>query len=244
MKCKYLGNMAKRKKILKLMQLVQEAQHDFPVNWLETLDIESDFPEAIRRIEGFAEKAFVVFSKSILSGEYILRDDIMSVLDRLKDALCHEMPIDNPSEKEQFLILKEEYRRLCYLISFNIGKYKQLIMKLRNRYTLSQPNVLVNAFRVSVGMGEPHNLSECFHMLFEITEYDHLLSDRRKAINSLILHHSLLAKKYSQGDLNEDLALTLRVLDQKSLFLIKKLLIDDNYEFDYLIDFENYHYDP
>lgn len=243
MKCKYLGNMAKRKKILKLMQLVQEAQHDFPVNWLETLDIDSDFPEAIRRIEGFAEKAFVVFSKSILSGEYILRDDIMSVLDRLKDALCHEMPIDNPSEKEQFLILKEEYRRLCYLISFNIGKYKQLIMKLRNRYTLSQPNVLVNAFRVSVGMGEPHNLSECFHMLFEITEYDHLLSDRRKAINSLILHHSLLAKKYSQGDLNEDLALTLRVLDQKSLFLIKKLLIDDNYEFDYLIDFENYHYD-
>ena len=33
------------------------------------------------------------------------------------------------------------------------------------------------------------------------------------------------------------------MLDQKSLFLIKKLLIDDNYEFDYLINFENYHYD-
>ena len=231
------------KKTLKLMQLVWEAQREFPVNWLETLDVDNDFSEAIERIENFAQKAFVFFAKSILSGEYIIRDDIMSTLDRLKDTLCHEMPIDNPNEEEQCLIIKKEYRRLCDLISFNIDKYKQLILKLRNRYTLSQSNVLVNAFRIPRGIGENHYLSEYFYVLFEITEYDHLLSDRRKAINNLILHHSLLSEKYCQGDINVDFLLTLKVLDQKSLFLIKKLLIDDNYEFDYLINFENYHYD-
>lgn len=231
------------KNTLKLMQLVLEAQREFPVNWMDTLDLENDFPESINRIEGFAVKAFVVFAKSILSGEYIIRDDIIPALDMLRDTLCHEMPVDNTDEQNNLIILKSEYMGLCDLISFNIDKYKQFIMKLRNRYTLSQSNVMVNAFRVTRGIGANHYMSEYFHLLFEIAEYDHLLADRRTSINNLILHHSLLSKEYSQGDLNEEFILALKVLDMKALFLIKKLLIDDNYEFDYLIDFENYHYD-
>ena len=68
------------KKTLKLMQLVWEAKREFPVNWLETIDVDNDFSEAIERIENFAQKAFVFFAKSILSGEYIIRDDIMFTL--------------------------------------------------------------------------------------------------------------------------------------------------------------------
>lgn len=231
------------KGILKLEKLVVHTRECFPVDWLERYDwdtvTEQELISIFEKIDEYVESAFVVIAKSILSGEYLIRTNIIDVLNELKDVLCHDTILDSSNI--------DKYRAQTYfkvassLLGFNINRYKQFITKLENRYTVTSPRFLVNVFSIGNQKGENHPMAGYFDVLFDIVEFDYLLSGDKDSVRTLILHHSRI-NDLAGSPIDIELKRVLEILDQKSLFLLKKLLIEDANEFDYLIDFKLQHY--
>lgn len=231
------------KGILKIEKLVASTRELFPVDWLDRYDwnniTEQEWVSIYDKINKYAEDAFVCIAKSILSGEYLIRQNVIDVLDGLKDLLCHETTIDNTNIYKHRI--QKNYEEVSSLLEFNINRYKQFITKLDNRYAVSSPRFLVNVFTIGSQKGENHPMAGYFDVLFDIVEFDYLLSGDKDSIRTLILHHSRI-NDLAESPFDKELKRVLEVLDQKSLFLLKKLMIEDTNEFDYLIDFKLQHY--
>ena len=231
------------KGMIKLEKLVAHTQDVFPMDWLERYDwnniTEQDFLSILGKIDEYVVSAFVAISKSILSGEYLIRKNIVDVLNELKDVLCYDIILDTINT-DKFKI-QTYYKEASTLLEFNINRYKQFITKLENRYIVKRSRFLVNAFTVGHQKGENHPMAGYFDVLFDIVEFDYLLSGDKDSVRMLILHHSRI-NGLSGSPISEELKRVLEILDQKSLFLLKKLLIEDANEFDYMIDFQIQHY--
>ena len=227
----------------KIKELIDYTKVLFPLDWLDTKDWRTNEEEIYidlsKKIDNYATYAFTVFAKSILSGEYIIRPYIIESLDLLKDTLVQDFLPNNDEFRQEII---KQYSELCGLLEFNINRYKQLITTLYNKYELSSPTFLVNAFSIHKQNGEGHVLAVYFDILFDVVRIDHLLSGDKDSLKALILHHSFLRNAIDGNQYDENFKKVIEILDQKSLFLLKKLLIDDGNEFDYLIDFKRQHY--
>lgn len=226
-----------------LEELINRTKELFPVDWLEKYDwinISSDeLCSLYATIEEYINEAFVIFARSILSGEYVRSATFINILDRLIEVVCQETNGENsPDNKNSVQVY---YSEISSLLKFNINRYKHFLTKLDNRYEVSSPKYIVNAFSIG-DKGETHVMSGYFDVLFDIVKYDHLLSGDKESIRTLILHHSFIKKNLDEYPYEKNLKKVIEILDQKSLFLLKKLLIEDANEFNYLIDFKPHHY--
>lgn len=232
------------KEQFKIRELVKLTQEYFPTNWLEPHNLDKDccYEYLIKlygKINEYAEKAFIILSKSILTGEYLIRLNIIPILDELKDVICREYMLNDENSTNNEI--QKYYQKISYLLEFNINRYKQFILDLNNRYEVYSKKFLVNAFSVKDYRENEYPISSYFDLLFNVVELDYLLSREQNSIRKLILAHSRINDLLSSVS-NEELKRVLEVIDQKSLFLLKKLLIEDSNEFDYMIDFKPQHY--
>lgn len=234
-------------KLSKIEEIIELYKSLFPVNWLDSYDWsagneEVSYDKALERIVSFDQDVFFLFSQSVLAGEYIPRLHIPKELDALYDLLNSGELYDDERNSYRSLVISK-FNELSYSLGEFARRYRYLLTILERKYSIRQNQYVVNAYRQNHANSNGSLFGDYYNALFDITHTDHLLRSDHKTITSLILHQSLLAKGIDSPTLLPKNKLALRILNEKCLFLMKKLLIEDNKEFDYLIDFEIKHYD-
>lgn len=234
-------------RLSKIEAIIDHYKDCFPVNWLDLFDWSADkeeysYEETVSKIVAFDQDVFFLLSQSVLSGEYIPTSHIPKHLDILCEVLNSGELFDDERNSHRTLVIKK-FNALSYsLVEFS-RRYRYLLTILERKYSVRQTQYLVNAYRQSHSTTDGSLFGDYYNALFDITLTDHLLCSDNRTITSLILNHSLLEKGISDPTLLQKNKLALGILNEKCLFLMKKLLIEDNKEFDYLIDFELKHYD-
>ena len=231
------------KRFIKLDKLVSSARKLFPIDWLDRYDwehlTEQELVLFYDKINKYAEEAFIEIAKSILSGEYLIRPNIIDVLDKLQDNFCQEPPVDRTNLYKSNIW--DSYEEVSSLLRYNIKRYKQFIARLDNRYAHSIPRFIFSEFTKSSHKGKNHQMADYFDVLFDIVGFDYMLSVDKESIRTLILHHSRI-NDLAESSFDDELKRVLGVLDQKALFLLKKLMIEGTNEFDYLIESKLQHF--
>ena len=218
----------------------------FPMDWMSIYDWSDKIEESLSSIEAklskFQADAFRLFAQSVLRGEYVVRPDYQSKLVRLIDLMseCELYDDDTNALKSNAI---REFNQIIYSLVEVIKGYKYLLTTLNNKYSGKQPRFIINAYRVKYRKEFTDKYSILYNILFNLMRIDHTLSYGKKTIEELVLYqHELVRLINDKGESSEILQI-LDILKKKCLFLLKKLLIDDNRAFDYMIDFRPYHYD-
>ena len=112
-------------------KILKEYQAFFSVDWIESLDwsdqtkSEISYKEGIKHIDEFSESFFVAFSKSVISGEYLVRENLLQDLKDFSSIVENDYPPISASELKSKLY--REYQRLDENILITINGYRQLI---------------------------------------------------------------------------------------------------------------------
>lgn len=238
----------KQSKISKIQELLSLFASEFPNGWLDSFqwdneeDSEESYCQIRNKIEEFHQESFYLLASSILSGEYILRgnivNDLIAFINRLYDSelKTDESNILKNLNVKEFNNLTKEYIQI-------IQSYRYLLADLDNKYELNHIDYIVNAYRKNSDVCNNSFCGLCFPILITITRIDHLLSSDKHTITKLILCHNDLEEIIKNPIITSKNKVVLSILNEKCLFLLKKLLIDDNRDFDFLIDFKHHHYD-
>ncbi len=131
-------------------KIIKEYQTIFPVDWIETLDWtdksknQISYKYGIQLIDKFSESFFVALSKSVISGEYLVRENLLQDLKNFSSLVENDYPpINTPLLKNK---LYREYQRLDDNILITINGYRQLIHTVNNKVSQEYHKLLVNAF--------------------------------------------------------------------------------------------------
>lgn len=112
--------------------------------WDEPLICEQSYKHGISKISDFVEYCFIEISKSIISGEYVIKTGIDNDLTTFSELLSNEYP---PYEENAYKNkLYEEYRRLDNNIIVLIKHYRYFISVVNDKINLTHPDLIVNAF--------------------------------------------------------------------------------------------------
>lgn len=232
---------------IKLDQIVKLYKKEFPLGWMEGFvwDINNSQAslDSIReKVNCFEQEVFYLFAQSVLSGEYLIKQDFPRSLDSLSDLVANGEVFDDESDKLKTIGV-HCFNNMTYELSRVIRNYRYFLTLLKNKYEERQTKYIVNAYRVKRDFSIDRKYGRLYDLLLEITRIDHFLSYDKRVISDLIIFHHELSKAQENKNLYEKNRLALRILNEKCLFLLKKLLIDDEKEFDYMIDFKHHHYE-
>lgn len=234
------------KKKTKIEQIVELFKNSFPMGWMDCYDwnvAATDSWNAVKEKQrAFEEETFFLFSQSILSGEYVIRGEYSNGLETLYELLSNGELYDDETEPLKTVAIRG-FNKMTYLLIEVIKSYRHMLTTLNDKYAERQTKYIFNAYRVQHQIDASAPYGELYSALIEITRIDHFLSYGKKTIDYLIVYHTELSKAIEDRNISENVKRALDVLNKKCLFLLKKLLVDDNREFDYMIDFKPRHYD-
>lgn len=232
---------------IKIEQIVRAYKDEFPMGWIDFYAWDSNncpvSLESIRdKVNTFGQEVLYLFYQSVLSGEYLIKEDFPKSLDSLSDLVANGEVFDDESNQLKTIAIRL-FNAMTYELGRVIRSYRYFLTLLNNKYEERQTKYIVNAYRVKRTFSNEGKYERLYDLLLEITRIDHFLSYDKRTIDDLIIYHNELSKAQGDENLSEKNRLALRILNEKCLFLLKKLLIDDNKEFDYMIDFQPKHYD-
>lgn len=232
---------------IKIEQIVKLYREEFPMGWIDAYAWDqNNSPSSLdvirNKVNAFDQEVLFLFAQSILSGEYLIKQDFTRSLDTLSDLLANGEVFDYESNQLMTIAIKR-FNGMTYELGRVIRSYRYFLTLLNNKYEERQTKYIVNAYKVKREFSEEGKFGRLYDILLEITRIDHFLSYDKRTISDLIIFHNELTKAQDDENLYEKNRFALRILNEKCLFLIKKLLIDDNKEFDYMIDFKHKHYD-
>lgn len=235
-------------KKIKIEEIITLFKDQFSIGWLDRLNWSDDnasqdsYDQVHEKVSSFDEDVFFLLAQSVLSGEYLVRPGIHDALNNLYDLLSNaEIFYCNSGDFKSIAIL--EFNDLTYELQRIIDGYRYILSLLKGKYEERQIKYIVNAYRVSKNESSGSKFSRFYDILLDVTQYDHLLSLDTRTIKDLILFHSDLEEGIKDVNIKNKNILALKIINEKCLFLLKKLLIEDSKEFDFLIDFEKKHYD-
>ena len=232
----------------KIGELCDLFEKEFPIGWLENHDWSNDsastdsLSKIIEKIDNFEQDAFYLFAQSVLSGEYVVKYNIiLRKINALKEILSNgEVFVEGNTIKEQagviFNQLLSDYLRF-------VNKYRFLLSIINNKYSDRFTDYVINAYREPAEDKYHSSLSLLYNILLDMTRLDHLMSYDKKSIIQLILMHTEIEEAIKRESLLPKNRLVIKIMDEKIVFLLKKLLVEDNQEFDYMINFERKHHD-
>lgn len=223
---------------------LQEYKTRFPVDWIETYKWadttkwQEYYKNGITIINNFIEYCFISFSRSVISGEYLIKDTIQATLEKFSEIVENEYAPDDtiPFKKQLFI----EYQKLDENLQITITKYRQLIYIITNKIDQEYHKYLVNAVATK-GKHKTPSIFDALHVyVFDLYLLDHMLSYGAGDIQKLIIiHESLVNEEVKQS---EEIQPVFRVLKDKCFFLIKKMVYFDGIA-EYSIDFKIKHID-
>ena len=216
------------------------------MGWIDTYDWVNAGEDAQKSVKEkqkvFEEEVFCLFAQSVLSGEYLIRKEYISSLETLFEILSSAEQYDDDTMPLKTLAISE-FNAMTYMLLEVIKSYRHLLTMLNNKYAKKRTKYIINAYRVQHEINGSAPFGALYNILIDITRIDHFLSYGKKTIDNLILYHTELTNGIEGKNLPDNVLQVLDVLDKKCLFLLKKLLVDDNTEFDYMIDFKPHHSD-
>ena len=235
----------------KIDEIMQLYKVKFPMGWIGGIDWtvnngEDAFSSFQDKIKTFDEDAFFLISQSVLSGEFHNQSDFLLTLDSLFELLSNGELLDDETNDFKSIAIKTFNGRV-YELERVARSYRYMLTELYNKYDERPTKYIVNAYkdihRFKQNPFINSKYSRYYNIVLDVTRIDHLLASDKQNIMDLIIYHYELSNELEDQSITEKNRLALEVLNEKCLFLLKKLLIEDNKEFDYLIDFEHKHYD-
>lgn len=230
----------------KIEQIVTIYKNSFPMGWMDGFswtktDNKKSLVSVQEKIGVFKKEVFELLAQSILMGEYIIKQNYFNTLESLQELLANgEMLVDEKNKLK--LVAVKSFNEMTYHLGGVVSRFQHLMTMLNDKYGERQSKYVVNAYKLKHRGVWDEDYSHFYDILIEVTYTDHFLSYDESTIQNLILFHSELSDAVQKKILPEASLLILDVLDDKCLFLLKKLLVDDGKEFDYMIDFKHYHY--
>lgn len=231
----------------KIEQIVRIYKETFQLGWIDGYDWNQDNSSqssetVIDKLKTFEETVFNLFAQSVLSGEYLIKWNYAQTLDSLFELLNNGELYDEEENKYKTVAI-QFFNSLIYELSAIIRDFRHLLTTLNNKYEYRPTKYIVNAYKRRRDFITSTNFGRLYDILISITRIDHFLSNDKRTISDLIIYHTELSKELENKNLNNNTILALSIINEKCLFLLKKLLIDDNQVFDFMIDFEHKQYD-
>ena len=201
-------------------------------SWDEPLNCEQSYKQGISKISDFVEYCFIEISKSIISGEYVIKTEIDNDLTTFSELLSNEYP---PYEENAYKNkLYEEYRRLDNNIIVLIKHYRYFISVVNDKINLTHPDLIVNAFYTERKRTTHSLLDNLYKYVFPICQLDHMLSYDEYDVQNLILLCEDLLKIIPKQ--KSEIKPIFEVLKDKCQLLMKKLVFKDQIT-EYSVDF-------
>lgn len=219
----------------------------FPEDWMSKFDFSSEelcsqnISTIVSSIESFKIDAYCLFAKSILSGEYVIRD-VKKSLDDLSDALFHEDFTDGYTEIQQNV-----WNRLGNaesLIINAISDYKYFISEFENKCNVKHPKQLFHLVKKNnqFDNDDPY-YPLLFELLFKVCTLDLNPSYNENVIRKLLICYTEVSSIISEKRFNERILQICSVLKEKCIFLLRKILTADKTDINYLVDYHQRHID-
>lgn len=220
-----------------ISQLIQSYEEAFEDDWIEKLDWENksneSLDEGIQKISDFSNSFFILFAKSIISGEYIYYGD---KLIKLFSEFLELIKIEAPPNKEDKLFFK--FRELRVNIEVILKHYHSFIDTINSKIIYDFSDDFVNAFSTPNGEDLSINLFVDLRDLFiniAFIDHNNIYEDDR--IRSLILSYHTIEIRKKDKKINETIKKLYEKLSDKCLFLLNKLSFFKEREVEYCIDF-------
>ena len=222
-----------------IFECIEEYKNRFSMDWIESyswepLKEQKSYEEAIQKITEYVESCFITFSKSIISGEYILRRHIVEELEEFSKLVENEYPPISASDLKSRLYT--EYQRLDNDLLITIRRYRYFIHTITNKVSRESHDYIVNAFSVNGKRLSLSKFKDLHAYVFELFYKEHMLSYDRDIIQKLILLNESIEKEAKNQ--NGSIQSIYFVLKDKCSFLLKKLLYHEGIA-EYSIDFQS-----
>lgn len=231
----------------RIKEIVNLYKFTFPMGWVDGFDWSQDRSaeslESVRdKVKMFEQETFFLFAQSVLSGEYLIKKDFPSTLDALYDLITSGEIFYDETEPLK-TAAAHSFNAMTYELGRVIRDFRHLLTVLNNKYEYRQTKYIVNAYRVKRDIETEGSYGPFYDILLAITRIDHLLSYDKGILSDLIIFHTELSKAIELKNQPDNVILVFSILNEKCLFLLKKLLIEDNKVFDFMVDFEHKQYD-
>lgn len=211
----------------------------FPTDWIEDQDWSQDkekesFAFCNSNLNSFQKEFFIEVSKSILSGEYLIKD-MQNDIENLTQPKEYQ-PIDSES------ILKQEtyrrYRCLDNELTKVLIHYRAFILLMNTKTDGENHKYIVNAYFVDEEESSSIELFEYLIVfILRLCKIDHSLSYDERTIRNLILMRVDLEKLIEKNV--DEIADIFRIALNKSSFLLKKLIYFKG-KSEYVLNFKSY----
>lgn len=228
----------------KIKDITKQYLANFPDQWVKQFDFSTEeiagcsLSKAIKQVEDFLNDSFYVFSESVISGEYIVKD-VKSCLTELADALCSDagVVLENPYQEK----LSKRLLNMQDIILEAIGGYRSLIIEMEGKCKVRQAKQFLSLVR-----RKPIDTIEIpyvslYALLFQVALADLRPSYNEAVLKNLLHQYTELNSYVSENKYGDKIQTVCTVLRDKCLFLLKKILEADNKEVDYTVDYNQRH---
>ena len=238
----------------KIVRIGERYKEEFPMGWQDKYEwdgshCEESMLSAFKKIKDFDREVFCLFSQTVLSGEYLIRQQkVYEQLDNCRDLLLDGEIKDDDTNKNKTRVVND-FNSMLHDLLYATKSFMHLIKLLENNYE-DKEDYIVKAYRAEACPHRDDSYHRLYEILINLTRKDHFLSHEDKIKKDLIYYHEELSDYIRNSELDEvtddngkRFNLILNIMNQKCLFLLKKLLIEDNKEFVYMTDFKKTRYD-
>lgn len=214
---------------------------EFPQDWIDTLDFSSPdkAKESLRlgfdKINSFSEKAFDCFSKSVLTGEYVMKsNNISKTLSDFEMLVMHESIYE--SSDNSYKMILNQYELLDHCLSSCIKSYRSLYSLVENKVDTLSHDMIFNAYRDNYSERISITLLKIFvQIVVPLCKKDHMLSFAKNNLSELII----IKHNIEEIQKNNSHVVFPILLDKVS-FLLKKMLHVNGVVSEYSLDFKIY----
>lgn len=229
--------MNKKKKSSYIDKILSEYRKTFPQDWINKSDWtvnsgSTSYTEGKRLIDGFTEEFFVAFSKSILSGDYILKstENIEELI-----SFCEEEMIYDPNNP-----LKKDLQRSFVGFNKNIidfsNQYLLNIRGLEEKLSISNNDFIVDVISIKSN-NYANQLFHALEIVMNICFGEYAFAYNEDTIKSLIFEKDTI-NKIIAGQNNAEISSILKLMcDKIDYLLLKYSYYSDNKSIKYRLDF-------
>lgn len=226
-----------KKKSRFIQEIIADYRKTFSNIWIEKYEWSDEsasesYIECKKCIEDFVNRTILAFSRSILSGDFLLRST--NELDTLSLLCQDEIFIDNTSD------LKREIQQLFLQVNYNIidfsNQYKLEISSLEKKLLINSDDLIINAFSKRIETYSTY--FQILEIVLDVCFREYQFSYNKEYVQGLILKRDMLNKIKKQIN-NVEISKIINIVWDKITFLLIKLSYHSkNKEVKFRLDFE------
>lgn len=199
---------------------------------------ERDYSNLIKKISDWERHCLIIFAKSVLSGEYVANPDgVKQEIKKLKNILLFPLdPGENDSKKiEISKRLIEHNQWVCLMLN----DYQEHIFDSVNRIDIFEYTLYSKFDNIQEPQSSP--FSKIYSIILGIVRIDCFFEYKSCYVHRLLQYREMLR---GLKEANQNIALLYKILMDKCLILLKKLVSFSERETIYLVDNALQGFDP